>query len=232
MIRFPWNKKKSNDGGHAGKASALAALQQFGYKPLQLPHRGKPSLLSESQLNDNQQYYASELPARLAAIRALLKSNSVLWPDDMTGLDYKPLVTNTRNWAKNTWPALRQAIESEDIRKLWLEGERDGHCIGLSLVTDVALLLGEYIIANRTTLHWGIDRDQQNRLDGMTSANRWVLLGDWLPEPSTRVVVDVEHTVLTLFVEPEDSSERLFNTWENLVRDCLSGGFEGVALVK
>jgi len=210
--------------------SSFFARVSAGYEPLVLPCRGNPATLSGEQVALNHEYLQRHEAERERGIKHLLAQDGVHWPEDLSGPDAAPLVTATREWAKAHWPALRKPVSSLDIRHHWLCGERSGDFIGLSVVSDTALLLGQYIVANRGSLAWGMDTDPVNRADGMASVNRRVLLGDWVPDPAITVVIDVEAVVLTLFVDPGDSSERLFDTWGNLIRDCLSGRYEGVSL--
>ena len=231
MLRKFWRAVLKNTEDGSSRVPNFESLLPVDYDPLSLPCQGNPLDLSVAQVDQNEQYLRSVIDARVAKLKQLLREEGIVWPDDLTNADYESLTQATREWAKRTWPALRGSASSDDVYKCWWYGVRDGRYLGLSVVSDVSFLLGQLIIANRSSLQWGMDRSALNKEDGMTTANRWVLHGTWLPDPSETVYVDVEATVKTLFVFPNDSSERLFNTWAQLVDDCISGGHEGAALI-
>lgn len=219
-------KACGNDGGN------VLALQLKEYPPLSLPFPGPAMSLSEEQASSNLRYVLEAIPERQSALRSLLTqtNQAIHWPDDFTQPNIDPFVNALHKWAGEQWPTLRQSIPG-DVQARWLEGERSGDSIAFSLVTDVALTLGELIRAHRPSLQWGVDLDPRNRADIMNTVNRVMLLGNWRKDPSRQIEIDIEATVVNRLLNPGDSSERYENTWLRLVRAAIDGGYEGDSVV-
>ncbi len=200
------------------------------YPPLQLPHSGPPAELSDQQVAENFDYMIAALPQRLEHLKQLVTGYEISWPSSFTGTDTQAFVIALHRWAGENWSTVGARIKS-DAPQRWRNGERSGNCIGFSVVSDVALTLGELIIAQRPSLAWGMDQDPQNRKEEMVSVNRLVLLGHWRPNPANQIEIDIEATVVNRMLRPTDSSERFENTWLQLVDASVRGAYEGEGVV-
>lgn len=99
------------------------------------------------------------------------------------------------------------------------------------MAADVALVIGELVRKNRPSLDWGVDRDEQNRIDGMATCNRIVLAGRWIPDPAVAVALDVELLVLDRLLHPDSSNNRYLNDWLWFYDGAVRGGYEGEGLI-
>lgn len=199
------------------------------YSPIRLPHPGIALTLSPEQVGENGTHWLTVMPGRLEQLHALLARFDIHWPADLSQCDHAALIAQTRSWATQYLVPLVARVPG-DARMHWLQQHKDEDCAVFSLASDIALQLGELIIAKRPSYRWGMDQDSQNREDRMRSANQFVLLSHWIPDPSTQVEIHVESFVVNTLLDPDDSRERLFNTWLQMVDDAVSGRTEGDAL--
>ncbi|MET0026710.1 MAG: hypothetical protein ABW101_03670 [Candidatus Thiodiazotropha sp.] len=202
------------------------------YPALSLPHPGPARNLSAEQADANFHYLLDVRFERLDLLRGLLRQTdaSIIWPDRFSRDNIDPFIISLHHWVGKQWPALKARIKG-DVMSRWRAGERSGECIGLSMVADVGLVLGELILTLRPSLRWGIDRDAINIRDGMDTINRMVLLGTWRSDPDKQIEIDIEAMVLDRFLHPDDINERLENSWLRLIHAAIEGRHEGVGVI-
>jgi hypothetical protein len=202
------------------------------YPALSQPFPGPALDLNAEQAEENLHYLLDIRFERLDLLRGLLRQTnaSVVWPDRFSRDNIDPFIISLHQWAGEQWPALKGRIKG-DILSRWRTGERNGECIGFSVVADVGLVLGELILSLRPSLKWGIDRNPINIRDGVDTVNRMVLLGTWRCDPETQIEIDIEKMVLDRFLHPDDSSERLENSWLRLIHAAIEGVYEGVGMI-
>ncbi len=155
-------------GRPPGRLAALLAT----YPPYAIPHPGPGWDLSLGHADTNLAYLVAHREERLAAVEALLSECRV----DMAGAygtgDPRPFLDRLWEWIKAEWPAIQDPELARQDR--WLNSRRAGKEIVYSLITDVAILLGEVVISRRPDFGWALDLDPRNAgdEDGMVSQRR------------------------------------------------------------
>jgi hypothetical protein len=199
------------------------------YPPYHAPHVGWGAELSVAAARENLNHFNAALPQRLQIVGELLRAeagidlDAALQAPREQGL---PLTDTLHEWVGRCWPALLQPrFESLDA---WLSSRRAGDDIVLSLVFDVAIVLGELIRRANADWRWDIDLNRTNLQDQMSSARRVVLLADPVGDMPDPFVNDVESVVVARYRHPQDSSYRHpgMNPWRRLVDE----GQRGVAM--
>ena len=211
----------SSTGKPAPLAERLAA-----YPPYRAPHLGRGKQLSVDQARENLAFFQASLAQRLDIVAALLKADA--------GIDIAPALAAPREsgvamaaalnaWAGQRWPALHDPrLAYPDA---WVNSPREGADIVLSLVLDVAVVLGELVRRANPVWRWDLDLSSGNLRDKMLSARRVVLLADPVGSASVPFVEDVEDQVATRLGQIDRDNERALrmDPWARLVDESQRG---------
>lgn len=201
------------------------------YPVFPVPAKGQPLSFTAEQSQANLDAFVKAIPDRLLALRTLCEHFAIQWPDNLSLEHSKELIIQLHALAGDTWRYALKVPSKETTQSLWFAGKRDGEYKILSLVSDIALLLGTIIIHERSVIRWGIDTDKKNLKDRMGSVNRVVLLAPWRGDSDAVTPVDVEWVVLGRLTKPDDTSQRFENNWLGLVEDASRGAYEGIGVV-
>ncbi|CEJ13978.1 hypothetical protein BN1110_04305 [bacterium YEK0313] len=172
----------------------LAAYPQY-----RAPHPGPPKAVTRKQCDANLAYLLEQRPARLAALGELVGRFGIDLAGGLAAADPRPLLDALHAWSRAEWPAI--VIEGltgyGDGYPRWLGSDKGGQHIALSMLMDVAIVLGETVVARRPDYAWRLDLERGNRQ--MLSYRRPVVMSHARPEhgwPAT--VLDFEAIVIDL----------------------------------
>lgn len=116
------------------------------------PYPGSGKMLTDDKARANLEHFLSVKDERLAAVTALLARFGLDARRAMTG-DPKPFLKRLADWISRDWPAIRDAQQAD--YKTWHNGPRGGRA-DLTLIVDIAILLGEMLAARRPELSWQV----------------------------------------------------------------------------
>jgi hypothetical protein len=160
------------------KTACLAELLKA-YPPYAAPFVGEPRSWTLAQANANLGYLMEHKDERIEALRQLLREFAIDVPSDLAIEDPQPLLDALHAWAMTEW---RRVPASASDYSTWIASSRSGPDIVFSLLTDVAILFGEMVIARRPHYAWAIDLDPHSDMEGMLSFLRPVVqIGDGGP---------------------------------------------------
>lgn len=166
----------------------LAAYPQY-----RAPHPGPPKALTRKQCDANLAYLLEQRPARLAAIGALVRHFGIDLAGGLAAADPRPLLQALHAWSRAEWPDIFVAdlTRYEDGYPRWLASDKGGRHIALSMLMDVAIVLGDIVVARRSDYAWRLDLEHGNRQ--MLSYRRPVVMSSARPERGwAAMVLDFE----------------------------------------
>ena len=194
------------------------------YPAWDTPHAGPPRRWTDAQAHENLAHLLTHKPRRLELLADWLRPEGIDVRPALEGAAWEPAVDALHQWANATWPALLDARPATTAH--WLSSDRRGDDIVFSLLLDISLLLGEFVVQRHAGFRWDLDLDPENGRDDMTSYRRVVLVMGHLGEPAPPLVLDVEATVVGHYLRPHSIANRLHNEWAALVQDAVSGAFD------
>jgi hypothetical protein len=207
------------------KAKPRGLVQQLSiYPPYRAPFAGPADRLSDGQAAANLQYLLEHREERLRILGGLLGEHGIDVHAGMQAQDIDPMLAELRQWAKAQWPeAYTPAIAK---RANWHMTSRDGDEIIYSLLMDVAILLGELVIARRSHFSWQVDLNRIPGKDQMTSYKRVVVgipRSEVFPAP---IVLDVEDTVVSEYLNVRSPLFGRFDDLTRSVSEAVKGKYE------
>ncbi len=206
-----------------GAGSNSLARRLADYPPYRAPNAGPPRRWTPAQARENLDDLLAHRDERLALLGGLLREAGIDPAPALAGGDPLPLIDQLHGWAESGWRTLRPADPQSRTR--WLALSREGVDIAFSLALDVALLLGELIRRHDPRWTWALDEDPGNRRDGMLSAMRPVLLLPSAVPGMPDSQLDLEHIVVSRYLEPDDVAHEL-NPWRRIVSHALDGRYD------
>lgn len=174
------------------KRSRLARLLDT-YAPYRAPFPGPARALTLKQAKDNHAYLLATKPHRLELLAPVL-AHSGISLDDYKTESFVEFLEALDKWALTEFPGVFRKKLAE--RKAWENSNRAGDEIVYSLLMDVALLLGETMVAQSSNCSWTLDLSDDSRLDGMTTYQRSVICVDNGHREDSPVYVDIEQIVV------------------------------------
>lgn len=208
-----------------GKADAGSLKQRLAtYAPYAAPFAGPAAGWTLAQAQANLDYLLQQRAERLRCLGELLAPYAIDTEPALSGADPDPLLDALHRWANEQWPGVH--VPKIATRERWLASPRRGGEIVYSMLMDVAILLGELIVRRRPGFRWGLDLDETNGRDGMTSYKRPVLLAWRGGSAPAQVELDVEEIVVLRYLQPRNPALTLLNGWKQLVRDAAAGKYE------
>ncbi len=155
-----------------GRAPGWLAGLLAAYPPYAVPHPGPGRGLSLAQAEANLAYLVAHRGERLAVVEALLSECGVGMEGAFGESDPGPFLDRVWAWIRAEWPAVHDPALAKQDR--WLHSGRAGGEIVYSLVTDMAILMGEVVLSRRPDFGWALDLDPRNEgdEDGMVSQRR------------------------------------------------------------
>lgn len=194
MARLAGDGRPAPPRGSGRLPGLLAAYPQY-----RAPHPGPPKALTPKQCDGNLAYLLEQRPARLAAIGALVGHFGIDLSGGLAVADPRPLLQALHAWSRAEWPDIFVAglTRYEDGYPRWLASDKSGPHIALSMLMDVAIVLGEVVVARRPDYVWRLDLERGNRQ--MSSYRRPVVMSEARPERGwAATVLDFEAIVIDL----------------------------------
>lgn len=189
-----WMARLAGDGRPAppGGSGRLPELLRT-YPPYRTPHPGSPKALTRQQCDANLAYLLEQRPARTMALAGLVRAFGIDLAAGLAAEDPRPLLAALDAWAQAEWPDVPVAGMAgfEAGQPRWFAGDKAGPHIGLSMLMDVAIVLGDIVVARRPDYAWRLDLDRANR--HMSSYRRPVVMRLAEPDGSwAAIVLDFE----------------------------------------
>gem|GEM_PF-1480327 len=207
----------------SGRLSALLA----DYPPYAVPHPGAARDLGLAQCRENLAYLLEHRHERLAALATLVGDFGVDLRGGLAVSDPVPLLDALERWARAEWPSIR--IEGIGDPARWQKSDKAGADIALSMLMDVAIVLGETVVRRRADFAWQLDLDPANK--GMLSYRRVVVMKPADPSTSwAATVLDVERECIDSFEQLGRGGirDRALGT---TALAAVAGGYDPVARV-
>jgi len=180
--------------GSSPSDSGRLSLLLADYPPYAVPHPGRARDLSLEQCRENLAYLLDHREQRLSALADLVGAFGIDARAGLAAPDPAPLLDALEQWARAEWPAIR--IESIGDPERWLRSDKAGADIALSMLMDVAIVLGEIVVRRRADFSWQLDVDPANKR--MASYRRVVMMKPAQPSwPAT--VLDLERGCIESF---------------------------------
>jgi len=181
--------------GASPPSSRLSALLA-GYPPYAVPHAGPARELTLAQCRANLAYLLDQREQRLTALAALLGAFGVDLGAGLGAADPAALLDALEQWARAEWPSIRIAGIGDPER--WQRSDKAGADIALSMLMDVAIVLGEIVVRRRADFAWQLDLDPANKR--MQSYRRVVVMKPADPAASwAATVLDFERECIDSF---------------------------------
>ena len=167
------------------------------YPQYRMPHPGPPKVLTRKQCEANLAYLLEQRPVRLAALGKLVGRFGIDLAAGLAAEDARPLLDALHAWSRAEWPDI--FIEGlagyGEGHPRWLGSDKGGQHIALSMLMDVAIVLGEIVVARRPDYVWRLDLERGNRQ--MLSYRRAVVMSQAQPEHGwAATVLDFEAIVI------------------------------------
>lgn len=205
----------------SGRDSRLATLLRS-YPPYGLPFPGQPAELPLAQCEANLGYLLTERERRLESLAGLLGHFGVDLRAGLAADDPRPLLTDLEEWASEHWAGIYDRRLT--LSREWLSSTMAGPDIVLSMLMDVAIVLGELILAKRPDFSWQLDLDEDNV--EMPTHRRPVVFRPPLPDAAwPAVAIDVQAVAIGCY----DTSGRRLPLVQALTRTVMSvirGGYD------
>lgn len=116
------------------------------------PYPGSGKMLTDDKARANLEHFLAVKDERLRIVIDLLANFGLNARAAMTG-DPKPFLKRLADWISRDWPAIRDPQQAD--YKTWHSGPRGGRA-DLTLIVDIAILLGEMLAARRPELSWQV----------------------------------------------------------------------------
>ncbi|ERG69419.1 hypothetical protein [Segniliparus rugosus] len=132
------------------------------YPPYRAPFPGDPNSLRLAECEENLRYLLSAREERLAVVGGLLQEFGLDARAGLSEEDPRPFLRALDRWALEEWPsAWTPAFPSRSAEQL--SSPKEGERIALSMLMDVAILLGEIVVRRRPDYAWRLDTAEENR---------------------------------------------------------------------
>ena len=155
------------------------------YPPYRTPFPGDPSSLSLAACEENLRYLLEVREERLAVVGGLLREFGLDLRAGLSADDPRPFLQELDRWAREEWPsAWTPAFPDRYAEQL--SSPKEGERIALSMLMDVAIVLGEIVVRSRPDYAWRLDLAEENH--DMVSYRRVVVAklregADWAGVP-------------------------------------------------
>lgn len=148
--------------------------------------------LTLEQCQENLRYLLDVRARRLDALADLLSRFDIDLRSGMAEDDPHELLAALDRWARAEWPTAREPWFSDDTNA-WSVLQKDGQHIVLAMLMDVAIVLGEMVIARSPGYEWRLDLAPEHQ--ALDSYRRVVVSRD----NEDRTPLDFEHECVDMF---------------------------------
>jgi len=146
--------------GSSPSSSGLSTLLAE-YPPYAVPHPGPARELTVAQCRANLDYLLDQREQRLTGLAALVGTFGIDLRAGLGAADPAALLDALEQWARAEWPRIR--IDGIGDPERWQRSDKAGADIALSMVMDVAIVLGEIVVRRRADFAWQLDLDPANK---------------------------------------------------------------------
>lgn len=194
-----------------------------GYVPYRAPFSGRlPTYLSDYEALANLDYLLQSREQRIAELQRLLRAGGADLAPALCENNLRDALTHLHRWITVTFPQIYDPRLAN--WEIWLKSSREGDEIVFSLLMDIGIVLGEFIVKNNPTFQWGVDLELENA-EMMSYKRPTVLIrkGRGIPAP---IIVDVEALVVEQY---RKVPQRVFGTANELlapISQAISGAYE------
>ncbi|MGL4514601.1 MAG: hypothetical protein ACRCT8_16050 [Lacipirellulaceae bacterium] len=194
------------------------------YPPYRVPHPGYGTDLTDEQAEANLDYLLGARAGRVTALAGLLLEEGIDLLRGMANPDPGPVLNEIEEWAQATW--YRLARWKKGKRTDWGPTSREGDDIAYSMTMDLAIVLGELIMAARPEFHWALDRDPENA--EMYTYNRPVLFRpDDVRLNRGRTLFDLDEKTFVTFIQSTRWTIRMHYNFKRFVCGVIAGEYDG-----
>lgn len=163
------------------------------YVPYRAPFAGPARALTREQAQDNHAYLLAIKPYRLELLAPVLAHSGISLDDHKTE-SFVEFLEALDKWALTEFPGVFRKKLAKS--KAWENSNRAGDEIVYSLLMDVALLLGDTLIAQSSNCSWALDLSDDSCINGMSTYQRSVLCIDNGHREGSPKYVDLEQIVV------------------------------------